>query len=374
MNTPRPMNTSRIALLLALLGGSTAATAEDITVRVHNLPPEGSLVLQVYDDAHTFGDFRNPRKEVHYTIQPGQNYVISGVPAGTVAVLAYLDENGNRTLDKNFIGIPRESVGLSNNYKPKGPPSFDKASIAVEAGKPNQVDIHLYEVLGESGQWGVGLGVIARSSPYVGSDSSVVQVIPAITYFGERLQWVGPQLRYGIVGSDKLRLALTASYRVGAYEEDDSENLRGLGDRDSTLLGGLGLMYDGPAGTEFGLRYEHDLLNRVGGGTAKASVSKGFQFGNLRLVPELGVNWLSSEMADYDYGVPDYAALPGRPAYAVGSSYTIEAGVGGLLEITENWRVALSVAVENLDSEITDSPIVGDDNVVKGFAALTYSF
>ncbi|WP_193163767.1 MipA/OmpV family protein [Microbulbifer hainanensis] len=368
------MKTFFAALPLIFLASVSTAKAEDITVRVHNLPEEGSLVLQVYDDADTFGDFRNPVREVHYTIEPGKSYVIPDAPMGTVAVLAYLDENGNRILDKNFIGIPRESVGLSNGYKPKGPPSFQRASISVEPGQPTNVDIHLYEVLGDSGQWGVGIGVIGRSSPYVGSDTSVVQVIPAITYFGDRLQWVGPSLRYGILGSDKLRLALTANYRLGAYEEDDADILEGLGDRDATLLGGLGLIYEGPAGTEFELEYEHDVLNRVGGGTAAIRVSRGFQFGTLRLVPELGVNWLSSEMADYDYGVPDYAAIPGRPAYEVGSSYTIEAGVGGLLELSENWRVVLNLAVENLDSEITDSPIVGDDNVIKGFAALTYSF
>ncbi|WP_323845967.1 MipA/OmpV family protein [Microbulbifer magnicolonia] len=368
------MNKLTTALLLIFLCRFSTAAAEEITVRVHNLPPEGSLVLQVYDDADTFGDFRNPAREVRYAIQPGESYVISDVPTGMVAVLAYLDENDNRALDKNFIGIPRESLGLSNNYQPKGPPSFQRAAISVEPGKPNNVDIHLYEVLGEDGQWGVGLGVIGRSSPYVGSDTTVTQVIPAITYFGERLQWVGPALRYGILGTDGLRLALTASYRLGAYEEDDSEILEGLGDRDATLMGGLGLIYEGPGGTEFELQYEHDLLDRIGGGTAKASVSRGFQFGTLRLVPELGVNWLSSDLADYDFGVPQSDAIPGRPAYSVGSSYTVEAGVGGLLELSENWRAVLSVAVENLDSEITDSPIVDDDYVFKGFAAITYSF
>ncbi|WP_250460382.1 MipA/OmpV family protein [Microbulbifer litoralis] len=362
------------SLLLILLLRLPAALAEDLTVRVHNLPPEGSLVLQVYSDPDTFADFRNPVREQRYRIRPGGSYVISGVPAGEVAVLAYLDENDNRTLDKNFMGIPRESLGLSNNYQPKGPPSFQQAAISVAPGRTEPVDIHLYEVLGDSGQWGVGVGVIGRSSPYLGSDTEVIQAIPVVTYFGERLQWIGPALRYGVLGSDRLRLAVTANYRVGAYEESDAEILEGLGDRDSTVLGGVALIYEGPAGTEFDLRYQHDLLDRFGGGTASASVSRGFQFGRLRLVPQLGVNWLSSDMADYDFGVPDSAAIPGRPAYAVGSSYTIEAGVGGMFELTERWRVTVSVALENLDSEITDSPIVDEDYVVKGFGALTYSF
>ncbi|UHQ54232.1 MULTISPECIES: MipA/OmpV family protein [Microbulbifer] len=362
-----------LSLLFSLLASATASAA-DINVRMQNLPPEGVVVLQVYDDPDAFGDFRRPAREVRYDIQPGQNYVIPDAPAGEVAVLVYLDSNNNRALDRNFIGIPRERIGLSNNYQPKGPPSFQQASFYVAQDRPNEVKIELYEILGESGQWGVGLGVITRSSPYVGSDTTVVQPIPAITYFGDRLQWIGPALRYGILGSDTLRLAITATYRVGAYEEDDSDFLEGLGDRDSTLMAGLGLVYEGPNGFEFDLGYEHDVLDQIGGGSAVARVSRGFQFGKLRLSPELGVNWLSSDLADYDFGVPVSAATPARPAYNVGDTVTVEVGLGGLYEITENWRVILSVGVEDLGSDITDSPIVDDDRVIKGFGAVTYAF
>ncbi|GAA5525545.1 hypothetical protein Maes01_02115 [Microbulbifer aestuariivivens] len=364
-----------IALLLTLLFRLSPATAAEINVRVQNLPAEGTLILQVYDDPDAFGRFRNPATEVVYSIAPGQDYVITDAPAGEVAVLAYLDKNDNRALDKNFIGIPREPVGLSNRYRPKGPPSFQRASFMAVAGQANETDIEFYQVLGESGQWGLGLGAVGRSSPYVDSDSSVVQVIPAITYFGERLQWVGPNLRFGVAGSDKLRLAVTASYRVGAYEESDSPALAGLGDRDGTLMAGLGVVYDAPHGIKLGLSYENDVLDRNGGGSiVDAKVSRGFQLGNLRLSPSLGVNWTSSSLADYDFGVPVAAALPLRPAYSVGSSVSFEAGVGGLWELSENWRIALDFAYESLDDEITDSPIVDDDYVLKGFTALTYTF
>lgn len=54
--------------------------------------------------------------------------------------MAYLDKNGNGTLGKNFMGIPRESLGLSNNYQPKGPPSFQQAAISVAPGRTEPVD------------------------------------------------------------------------------------------------------------------------------------------------------------------------------------------------------------------------------------------
>ncbi|HAN29484.1 MAG TPA: hypothetical protein DCP75_17510 [Haliea salexigens] len=360
-------------LALPFLLPSTAYAA-DISLSLANLPDEGTVVLQVYDDANAFGNFRGPAREERYAIRPGQAYTISDAPEGEIAVLVYLDENDNQALDRNFIGIPREPVGLSNNYQPKGPPSFQRAAFNAQRGSAIHLDIELFNVLGETGQWGAGLGFIGRSSPYVGSDTNVIQPIPAITYFGERLQWIGPDVRYGVWGSDDLRLALTASYRVGAYEEGDSSALQGLGDRDSTLMGGLALVYEGAHGFELDLSYAHDVLDRVGGGALAARVSRSFQFGNLRLTPEFGANWVSSELANHDFGVPAAAATANRPGYAVGDTATLEAGLAGFYEFTENWRAVLSVAVERLGSDITASPIVEDEHVIKGFAALTYTF
>ncbi|WP_226662133.1 MipA/OmpV family protein [Microbulbifer aggregans] len=368
------MKISQIWLFVLLLIALPSAFAEQVNVRVAGVPPEGVLVLQVYDNPNSFGDFRNPVLETRFPIRPDGVYRLNGVPVGSVAVLAYLDANGNGALDRTFIGIPKEPIGLSNDYRPKGPPSFQRASFGVSAGQVQTMDIAMYEVLGDAGQWGVGIGVIGRSSPYEGSDSSVTQVIPAITYFGERLQWVGPSLRYGLWGSDQFRFAVNATYRVGAYEESDSPILAGLGDRDGTLMAGVGFVYDGPERIDVDFRYQHDMLDRFGGGTAELRVSKGFQTGNVSWGPSIGASWLSSGMANYDFGVPTWAATPLRPAYDVGSTITMEAGIGGMLEITEHWRLVLDLNAEYLGDDISDSPIVDEDYVLKGFAAITYTF
>lgn len=54
------------------------------------------------------------------------------LPAGTYAVSVYEDLNGNHKLDHNFLGIPREPVGASNNPKARiGPPRFDECSFQI---------------------------------------------------------------------------------------------------------------------------------------------------------------------------------------------------------------------------------------------------
>jgi outer membrane protein len=353
---------------------ASAAQGADISVRVQDAPADGVLVFQVYDSPNAFGDFRDPIKEVRTTASTGGTYLIENVPAGDVAVLVYVDENENGLIDKNFIGIPREPLGLSNNYRPKGPPAFKRAKFRISDNELTTIDVELYKVLGERGRLGVGAGVIARGSPYVQSDSTVLQPIPAITYNGERLQWLGPNVQYGLLGTGRWRLAASASYRIGVYEEDDSPALAGLGDRDGTLMAGLGLRFETPGGANLSLRYEHDVLDRIGGGAATLRVSKGFQAGAFRFVPQVQVNWLSAELTNYDFGVPPTAATLARPAYNTGSSVSYEAGFSSFVELTEEWRIVLSLSTEFLPDEITDSPIVTDDRVTKGFAAITYVF
>jgi uncharacterized protein (DUF2141 family) len=52
------------------------------------------------------------------------------------AISVFHDENSNGKLDTNFMGIPREGVGASNNAKGHfGPPKFDAASFAFSGGR-----------------------------------------------------------------------------------------------------------------------------------------------------------------------------------------------------------------------------------------------
>jgi uncharacterized protein (DUF2141 family) len=60
----------------------------------------------------------------------------SGIDAGTYAVAVFHDENGNGKLDTNFLGIPREGVGASNDAKGHmGPPKFAAAAFHFAGGR-----------------------------------------------------------------------------------------------------------------------------------------------------------------------------------------------------------------------------------------------
>jgi uncharacterized protein (DUF2141 family) len=59
-----------------------------------------------------------------------------GVTPDTYAVSVIHDENSNGRLDTNFMGIPREGVGASNDAKGHfGPPKFDAAAFRFPGGR-----------------------------------------------------------------------------------------------------------------------------------------------------------------------------------------------------------------------------------------------
>ena len=67
----------------------------------------------------------------------------AGIPPGTYALAVFHDENMNGTLDTNWLGIPTEGYGFSNDVKASlGPPSFAAASFAYD-GRTVEMTIRL---------------------------------------------------------------------------------------------------------------------------------------------------------------------------------------------------------------------------------------
>ena len=61
--------------------------------------------------------------------------MFSNLAPGRYAAIAFHDENGNGKLDKNFLGVPTEPYGFSNNVQGfLGPPTFDAAALDIGDG------------------------------------------------------------------------------------------------------------------------------------------------------------------------------------------------------------------------------------------------
>jgi uncharacterized protein (DUF2141 family) len=94
---------------------------------------KGSLFIAIFrptDDFPVFGkQFKGIIKEVE---GKSQNYNFDDLPEGEYAVAIYQDENRNKILDKNLLGIPTEIYGFSNNARSTfSAPSFQEAKFKL---------------------------------------------------------------------------------------------------------------------------------------------------------------------------------------------------------------------------------------------------
>ena len=98
---------------------------------------KGNITITIYpDDAQHFldGKYKVARQHLPVTLPVTHACFALDAP-GSYAVALFGDENGNGHFDTNFLGIPVEGYGFSNNptlYL--GPPSLDKVLIKVHAG------------------------------------------------------------------------------------------------------------------------------------------------------------------------------------------------------------------------------------------------
>ncbi len=56
-----------------------------------------------------------------------------GIPSGTYALVVLHDENMNGKIDTNWLGVPKEGYGFSNDAKAaSGAPSFSQTSFVYD--------------------------------------------------------------------------------------------------------------------------------------------------------------------------------------------------------------------------------------------------
>ncbi|MBN1823184.1 MAG: DUF2141 domain-containing protein [Endomicrobiales bacterium] len=108
----------------------------DLTVNVSGLRSDSGFVLaSLYDSPEGFPDEGEKAYRVARSTITGSSVKVffSGIPYGTYAVSVVHDENANMEMDANWLGIPKEGVGASNNPKTRfGPPSYRSASLKLE--------------------------------------------------------------------------------------------------------------------------------------------------------------------------------------------------------------------------------------------------
>lgn len=122
--------------ILAIFICSLMQAQVNIKVEVSGLKSDkGQVMIGLY----------NSEKQFLKTIYKGSVAAIkdnkakttfSNLPKGEYAVSVFHDENGNGKLDTNFMGIPKEDYGASNDAKGfMGPPKYRDAKFIADEDK-----------------------------------------------------------------------------------------------------------------------------------------------------------------------------------------------------------------------------------------------
>lgn len=126
--------------------GQTAPAENVIHVEISGLRSDkGQMLCALHSSAEAFPK-KADRAVARLTAKIADRQAtcdFSGIAPGTYAVSVVHDENANGKLDANFIGMPREGVGASNDAKGHmGPPKFGAASFPYRGGRL-ELKIHI---------------------------------------------------------------------------------------------------------------------------------------------------------------------------------------------------------------------------------------
>ena len=98
---------------------------------------KGNICVAIYKDQNSFLKFDRVYKIGSEQAKKGSTLVqINDIPKGSYAVAVFHDENGNRKLDTNMFGIPKEPIAFSKGkMKMFGPPKFDECRFQIASNK-----------------------------------------------------------------------------------------------------------------------------------------------------------------------------------------------------------------------------------------------
>ncbi len=119
-----------------LLAPFFANAQHTLTIAAEGLKSsDGLIAVGVYNSTNSFLKDGKTCAGIFELAKEGTTkIIIPDLPNGTYAVSIFHDENGNKKLDTNFMGIPKEPVAFSKaKMKTFGPPDFSECSFDVEA-------------------------------------------------------------------------------------------------------------------------------------------------------------------------------------------------------------------------------------------------
>ena len=128
-------------LFIALFSSSLFGHGTIIITSVEH--EKGYIDVKIYDSKEDFLKEDLARETIRKKATKGKTVVpLSKIHEGQIAIVVYHDEDSDGKLKTGFLWRPKEGYAFSNNYKPKSPPKFSKASVELIHGKPIEIELN----------------------------------------------------------------------------------------------------------------------------------------------------------------------------------------------------------------------------------------
>ncbi|TLP71206.1 DUF2141 domain-containing protein [Maribacter sp. ACAM166] len=96
---------------------------------------KGNICFAVYTDESSFLKFNRVYKSGSEKAVTGNTIIkINDLPKGDYAIAIFHDANGNKNIDTNMLGIPKEQIAFSKGkMKMFGPPKFKECVFTLNS-------------------------------------------------------------------------------------------------------------------------------------------------------------------------------------------------------------------------------------------------
>ena len=132
-----------VLFLSATLFSIAQENTHNLRVKITGMKnSNGRVFVALFNSEKTFlkGGFRG---DIVKIIDKKATVVFKDIPEGTYAISVFHDANNNQEMDTNFLGIPKERYGFSNNARGfMGPPKFKNAKFVVDKDLTTSIKIH----------------------------------------------------------------------------------------------------------------------------------------------------------------------------------------------------------------------------------------
>ncbi len=159
-----------------------------------------------------------------------------------------------------------------------------------------------------------GMGIILVDDGYRDMDVQVFP-IPFILADGERFFIQGPRVGMHLYRSDRNQVDLVLNPGFGGFDADDSPYFEGMNDRDMAVFAGIQWGHQINRFYSLSIGMATDVTGNADGLRGEIGVNRSWFSGEWVMTGSLGLEWLSSDVVNYYYGVRPDEARPDRPAY-----------------------------------------------------------